>query len=106
MTNSKLLVHSLGHAILMMIYASGVAWIMFNGNRLFGGKDTILTSISVLMLFVVSAAITGSLVLGRPIILYLDGQKRDALKMFAFTLGWLVLGTIVFFILNLKIFKN
>jgi len=100
--NQKLLAHSFGHALLVVAYTSGVAWIMFNGQKLFAQKDTIFTPIALLMLFVVSATIVGSLVLGRPVLLYLDGKKSDALKMFAYTLGWLFLATILFLVLNLK----
>jgi hypothetical protein len=100
--NQKLLMHSFGHALLVVIYTSGVAWIMFNGQRLFGQKDTILTPVAVLLLFVVSATIVGALVLGRPVLLYMDGKKSEALKMFAYTLGWLFLATILFLALNLK----
>jgi hypothetical protein len=37
------------------------------------------------MLFIFSALLTGSLVLARPIMLYIDGQKKDAIKLFLFT---------------------
>jgi hypothetical protein len=100
--NQKLLAHSFGHALLVIAYTSGVAGIMFNGQRLFGQKDTILTPIAVLLLFVVSATIVGALVLGRPVLLYMDGKKSEALKMFAYILGWLFLATILFLALNLK----
>lgn len=100
--NQKLLVYSFGHALLVIAYTSGVAWIMFNSQRLFGRNDTILTPIALLMLFVVSATIVGALVLGKPALLYMDGKKPEALRMFAYTLGWLFLATILFLALNLK----
>lgn len=100
--NQELLMHSFGHACLVVLYTSGVAWIIFNGQRLFGDKKSISIPIMMLMLFVVSAAIVGTLVLGRPALLYLDGKKTQALKMFGYTLGWLFLATIIFLLLNLK----
>jgi hypothetical protein len=100
--NKKLLLHSFGHALLVIIYTSGVACIPFYGQRIFKQKDTIFTPVAVLLLFVVSAAIVGTLVLGRPVLLYLDGKKPEALKMFGYTLGWLFLATIIFLGLNLK----
>lgn len=100
--NQKLLVHSLGHALLVIIYTSGVSWILFNGQKLFGDKKSILIPVTMLMLFVVSAAIVGTLVFGRPALLYLDGKKTEALKMFGYTLGWLFIATVIFLLLNLK----
>lgn len=44
-----------------------------------------------LLTFVISAAITGGLVLGYPIILFLEKRKRDALILFFETIGFLVL---------------
>jgi hypothetical protein len=43
------------------------------------------------LLFVISAAISGALILGKPSLLYMEGKRRDALEFFAFTLGWLFL---------------
>lgn len=100
--NQKLLVHSFIHALLVVIYTSGVAWVLFNSQRLFGHQPSILAPLAMLMLFVISATIVGTLVLGRPALLYMNGQKSEGLKMFAYTLGWLALATLVFLLLNLK----
>lgn len=62
---------------------------MFNGERLFGNGKNILIPIGMLLLFVFSATITGTLVLGRPVLLYIDGAKSEALKFFSYTLGWI-----------------
>lgn len=60
---------------------------------------TLLAPIAFLMLFVFSAALTGSLVFGRPIIWYLDGRKKDALLLLVYTMSILFLITIVIIIL-------
>ena len=52
-----------------------------------------------LLLFVCSAAITGSLVLGKPVMLYLDNKKPEAIKFFLKTIGWLFLILIMVFII-------
>lgn len=86
------IVQSLIHAVLAVIYISLVALIMSNGERIFGGgPDTIWIPIALLTLFVLSAAIMGVLILGRPILMYVDGHKTAALKFFGYTLGWLAL---------------
>jgi hypothetical protein len=91
MKTQKPALYSFGHAVLVLAYVSGVAALMFNGERLFGNGKNILIPIGMLLLFVFSATITGTLVLGRPILLYIDGAKSEAIKFFAYTLGWIFL---------------
>lgn len=99
----KVLFHSLLHAILAFLYVSGVAWIMQNGERLFGEFNSFFGPVLFLLLFVLSATIMGTLVLGRPILLYLDGSKSEALKFFGFTVGWLFLIALTIFIFLLQL---
>lgn len=96
MNNPKL--HSLGHAVLVLAYVSLVAFVMSHGNQFFGMHDTAWTPVGVLMMFVLSAAITSTLVLGRPVLMYLDGKKKDALQFFGYTVGWLFVLTVVVFV--------
>jgi hypothetical protein len=77
------------HALCTAIYVSLVALFMQNGERIFGKMDNLFGPVAILLIFVLSAAVTGSLVLGRPILMYLDNRKAEALKMFFYTLGWL-----------------
>lgn len=65
----------------------------------FGDGNPIIIPMAMLMLFVFSAALTGSLVLGKPIMWYLDGKKREALKLFAYTLVALFILTVIAFII-------
>ena len=66
-----------------------------NGQRIFGRAVSFLVPFAILLLFVISATIVGTLVLGRPALLYLDGKKTEALKFFGYTVGWLIVFTIV-----------
>ena len=93
--------HALGHALLVLLYTSGVAWVLFNGPRIFGRMTSFWAPLAVLMLFVVSATIVGSLVLGRPILLYLDAKKNEALRFFGYTVGWLAILTLIVFLVRL-----
>lgn len=61
-------------------------------------KDVIIIPISMLLLFVSSAAITGFLVFGKPVMLYIDGKKREAISLLIYTLGILFLITLISFI--------
>ncbi len=71
---------------------------MSNGSKLFGEEDTFFTPVAVLMLLVLSAAVMGTLVFGRPILMYLDGKKREAVMFLGYTLGWLTLLTLLVFL--------
>lgn len=74
------------HALGVLVYVSAVAWVMTNGDRLFGPVETILGPISFLMLFVLSAAIVGLLVFAKPVMMYLDGAKKEAIAMLVYTI--------------------
>ena len=79
--------------------------LILNGEKLFGTIDNILGPIAFLLVFVVSASITGSLVLGKPILMYLDGQKTEAVKLFMYTIGWLAIIAIILLIVALNLPK-
>jgi hypothetical protein len=58
-----------------MLYVAFVASIMTTGENLFGDKPSICGPVTLLMLFVLSTADTGLLVLGKPVILFMSGKK-------------------------------
>ena len=68
-------------------------------------EDNIIIPIAMLLLFVCSAAITGFLVFGKPVMLYTDGKKREAVSLLGYTLGILVLITIISFIFLIVYFN-
>ena len=101
MKKSDYFVKSLVNAAAVFIYVSAVAWLGFNNQRIFGQPTNFLTPLFVLLLFVISASITGLLVLGKPIHLYLNNLKKEALTLLFVTLAWLVLFLIVVVIILL-----
>lgn len=52
----------------------------------------------ILTLLVISAAVSGALILGKPILLYLEGKKKEAIQLFGLTLGWMVIFLVVLLI--------
>ncbi|MBU0670598.1 hypothetical protein KKF29_00400 [Patescibacteria group bacterium] len=72
------------------IYVFLVAIFMLNAEKIFGKMPGPAGITSLLMIFVLSAAISGALVLGKPILLYQEGKKLEAVKLFFLTLGWLL----------------
>lgn len=86
------LIDSIGTAL----YVIGVASFMYLGSLgAFGNKSSIFVPIVMLMLFVFSAAFTGSLVFGRPVIWYLEGKKEQALSLVVYTLGLFLAFTLI-----------
>jgi len=77
----------------VFIYVSAIAWLGFNSQTIFGkdGDIGFLLPVFTLLLFVISALVTGLLVLGKPIHLYLSGAKKEAFILLFTTLVWLVL---------------
>lgn len=76
-------------ASLAVMYIVLVALFMNNAEQIIGDNKSFLGPVAFLLLFVFSAATVGSLVLGRPILMYLDQNKKEAVYLFAFTLSWL-----------------
>ncbi|MBI4138920.1 hypothetical protein HY479_02100 [Candidatus Uhrbacteria bacterium] len=89
------------------LYVALVASLVFYAPHIFGPeeKDTVLIPIAMLLLFVLSASVTSLLVLGRPVLWYLDGKKKDAVSLLLATLGFLFLITFFAF-LKLALFAR
>ena len=101
MNEKKILVWGFGDAVGTTAYVSLVAWFMFNAKGFFGPVDDFRGPLVILLLFILSATITASLVLGKPIHLYLGGEKASAFKLLGYTILFLflLLVLIVLFIL-------
>lgn len=99
MEKSKIIQRSLLNSLGAAIYIAVVAVFMSNVEKFFGNKpDTFLAPLSMLLLFVLSAAVVSGLILGKPIILYLDGEKKVGVELFLYSLAWLFIFTILAFI--------
>lgn len=98
MKNSKILSWSIINSLAAFAYILWVAWLMFNAGSIFGQIKSFWGPAALLLLFVLSATIVGALVLGRPIYIYLNGQKAEAIKLLAYTIGCLFIITIITFL--------
>jgi hypothetical protein len=96
---NKIIEGALIDAVLAAIYIGFVAWFMFyvGNSRVFTNVSPMLGIMLMLSVFVFSATLVGALVLGRPIMWYLGGQKREAVSLFVYTL-------VVFFIITVILF--
>lgn len=71
-------------------YISIVAWFLNHAQKIFGQKpDNFFMPIFMLLLLVISATVTGFLVLGKPLQLYWENQKQAATSLLFSTVGWL-----------------
>ena len=101
MKKSELLLKSFHQGILSVVYVFLVSLLIYGGGTIFGNGDNLWGPFAFLLLFVLSAAIMGVLVLGRPVLLYLEGKKKDAIKILLLTIGWIFLATLIFLIINI-----
>ena len=79
------------NALATLAYIGFVVGIMSNSERIFDTAGRVVGPMAMLNLFVMSAAINGALVLGRPIWWYLAGQKKESVKLFITTVAWLAI---------------
>jgi hypothetical protein len=86
--------HALLNAVATAFYVVIISSFLFYASHTFGRAPTVLIPIAMLLLLVLSAALTGALVLGRPILWYMDGKKKAAVSLLAATLGILLLITL------------
>ena len=99
MEKSKLILRSFYDSLGAAAYITLVAVLMSNIQKIFGNKpDTFLAPVAMLLLFVLSAAVVGGLILGKPILLYLDGEKKAGIKLFLYSLIWLFSFTVIAFV--------
>lgn len=85
-------INSIGTAI----YIAIVAILMTNAEHLFGAATGVLGGVAILLLFTLSALIVGTLILGKPLMMYLDGNKKESVKLLLLTVLILAIITIVF----------
>lgn len=86
MKNSTLARWGALNALGVLTYVILLASFFSRANQWFGETDKeIFTPAAAIMLFIFSALLTGGLVLAKPLMLYIDGQKKDGLKLLLFT---------------------
>jgi hypothetical protein len=89
MDNKKLAGIALLNSFGVLAYIALVSIFMNNAEKIFGQMKGYLGPVAFLLLFVLSALVTGILILGRPILFYLDGKKAESVKLLLFTALWI-----------------
>lgn len=106
MKTTNLFWNGLLHATGTVVYIALISLLMFYGKNIFSGADSILNPIAMLSLLVLSATIVGTLMLGRPVLWYLNGAKSEAVKLFLYSLICLLGFTVLFLVLMATVFKT
>src|SRR3989338_3516852 len=91
--HTQLALQALLQAVGVFIYIAGIGWILTNGERIFGKMQNLWGPITFLMLFVLSAAVVGVLIFVRPVLLYLDNKRTEAITLLLTTIAWLAVIT-------------
>lgn len=87
---------ALKNAVLTAIYIIIIASFMNYGSHLkLGQTNTVFVPIAFLMLFVASASITGYLIFGKPVQIYIDGKKKEAINLLIHTLIYFSVITLI-----------
>ncbi|MBI5466583.1 MAG: hypothetical protein HY974_04855 [Candidatus Kerfeldbacteria bacterium] len=95
---TKIYLGALLHALGVVAYTAFVAWILSNGKVWFGPVQGFIGPTAMLLLLVLSATITGLLLFGRPVYLYFNNAKTEAVKLLLSTVGWLGVITLLIFL--------
>lgn len=86
MNTSSLMKRAAVSALGVYAYIALLILAAFNAEKLFGSVEPgWLGPTLFLTLFIVSACVTGTMVLLKPVTLYVDGNKKEALHLFGYT---------------------
>jgi hypothetical protein len=86
MNTASLVKRAAVSALGVYLYIALLVGAAFNAEKVFGTVEPgWLGPTLFLTLFVVSACITGTLVLLKPVLLYAEGSKREAVHLFGYT---------------------
>jgi len=91
MNTKQIIKYALSHALGAALYIALVVLFMGNAQNIFGKEPdgSFFPSMVFLLLFVTSAAVMGLTIFARPIMWYLDGLKKEAVKLSIWTVGFL-----------------
>lgn len=87
------------NSLITVFYIILVALFLNYFQNIIGNPNNVLMAIFMIMFFVFSAGLTGSLVFGTPIVWYLNSKKRDAVKVLLWTFTFIFLLLILAFII-------
>lgn len=102
--NKTIIKNALINAGITFAYIALIATFLSNIEKIFKNapsEDTVFAPIMMLLLFVISASVTGLAVLGRPIAWYLDGKRKEAVTLLISTIVCLIIFAVIVFLVIL-----
>lgn len=93
MSKKSILRYALAEVLVAVLYVFLIGLFFRNAEKIFGPEDTMLSPVVFLLLLVFSAAFMGLTIFGRTIVWYLDGQKKEAVKLLFYKLTYLFVFT-------------
>ena len=98
MKKSQIITSALINSLSTAIYVMLIAILLYSGEQGFFEKmNSAFIPIIMLMIFVFSAAFTGFLMLGKPVMWYLDNKKKEAVFLFFYTLAFFLIIILILF---------
>ena len=92
----------MGFGAAVAVYVALVVALMNNLQTILGpGGPAFMGGVLILLLFVLSAAVVGSLIFGRPSYLYFAGAKRDGVLLAASSIVWLLVFTVLALVVSI-----
>jgi len=91
MLKKKPLLSSILSSVILFAYIVSVSLFLNNGEKIFGKAPGVMGVTFMLMLLVFSALVCGLLLLGGPIYLYAEKEKKTAFKMLSHNIAFLAL---------------
>ena len=98
MNKSPIIQYGFFNALVAAGYVGLIALLLTNSRQIFGPGNNTAAAIAFLMTFVLSAAIMGITIFGRPVLWYLEGKKKEAILLVFYTIGFLFAITLVIFL--------
>jgi len=90
MPKGKIILSAIFQSIFTVVYVGVVSYIISNGEVLFGDIKGFLGVALFLLIFVISAAIMAAIVFGRAVVWYLDGKKKEAIRLVFYEIASLI----------------
>jgi len=104
MNRKTIIKYAFLHALGAAGYVALIAGFITSANKFFGQANNLLGIMAFLLTLVISVAVMGLVIFGRPAMWYLNGSKKEAVVLSLSTIGFLVLiALVVFLILALRV---
>ncbi len=85
------LINSLSAAVYVIIVGS----FLYYGPSRFGPINSVIVPIALLLLLVLSAALLGLIIFAKPVMMYLNDSKKEALQLVSYTVAFLAAVTVI-----------